>query len=689
MPDNSFRRKIALGAGAAGAAVLLGVLAMQAFGSTPPPPPSDGWLPTNVAAWVFGASSTSGFMIVLGPLFAAWGFSVHLRCSDAQVRRCLKGVAVLAVLWMADVLLKYRYPGESDQVILALWYLYYVPFTLMPALCLICALRVAAFDAKPFVRTAERTLLAIAVVIILFVLTNSVHEQVFVLDFDNGVWRGAYTYNWGYWAIAAWYAAECLAFICALFVAAHRRLRASVLVLAIAAVLLALYCLLYALRSEFAIATNVSLTYCVAVIVMLELALDFGILPSYLWYGEAFARLPVDLKVLDRNLSVVYCTDVAAPLPNLPPDLLSSMVREKGKRGIVQHRTTAAPHALFKAYGVSGGMALLTEDVAALDERRELLRRRQERLRRSNEVLRHEGEVARELWRQESERRLARTVEGSIADKVARTRALLAALPQGDDDAARAARRSLLTEVKLVVAYCKRKGSLVISEQSDPEFDRQRLSLVFNETVADLRSLGVECAVMVEVARTLPAAVVSVLYDCLYDVAAVALFADRPVLMLFVHDGAGGVEMRAALEAAHIDAERLDEAIGGLRSDLCGQGANLALATDANSLNVTISMCAEQSARKASGEACAKRRGPRARASGEACQAQRTLLAGTGAPAAKAIPKVNAKENGAECAAGTDAAVPAAPHGSMADAELLASQHVPASSSALGEGSGL
>lgn len=609
-PDDSFKRKAALAAGAAGVAVCLAVLAAQVLGETPPPSLSDAWLPANVVVWTFRTSFTSGFMIVLGPLFAAWGFSVHLRCSDAQVRRCLKGTAALAVLWMLIVVLKYRYPGESDQVVLTLWYLYYVPLTFIPALCLICALRVAAFDSKPFARAVERIALVASAIIIAVVLTNSVHEQVFDLHFADGGWQGSYEYNWGYWAIVAWYAAEFAAFFVALFVAAHRRLRASVAALAIVAVLLALYCLHYALRSEFAIATNISLTYCIAVVVMLELALDFGILPSYLWYGEAFARLPVDLKVLDRSLNVVYCTDVAAPLPDMPSDMLYRMAQARGERDVVQHRTSSVPHTLFKAYRVSGGTALLTEDVTALDERRHLLNRRRKRLRRSNEVLRHEGEVARELWRQESERRLARTIEGSIADKVARMRALLTALPQGTDDAARAARRALLTEVKLVVAYCKRKGSLVILEQSDSEFDRQRLSLVLNETMADLRSLGVECAALVEVDRALPAAVVSALYDCLYDVAAVTLFAERPVFMLYVRDGADGVEMRANIEAARIDSERLEYAIGSLRSDLCGQSANLRLSRGANSLMVSIGVrvpsCAREMRAGARTAACAK-----------------------------------------------------------------------------------
>ena len=142
---------------------------------------------------------------------------------------------------------------------------------------------------------------------------------------------------------------------------------------------------------------------------------------------------------------------------------------------------------------------------------------------------------------------------------------LLSDLPRGNDPQSLAERRERLTEVKLLIAYCKRKGGLVLAGKSDPAFNREHLQLVFNETAADLRTLGIDCAALVDVKRVLPASTVSVLYDCLYDFAAAAFAASNPILMLFVSDnvkadeGSGDgaaagrqrrvVEMRAALEA--------------------------------------------------------------------------------------------------------------------------------------------
>ena len=100
------------------------------------------------------------------------------------------------------------------------------------------------------------------------------------------------------------------------------------------------------------------------------------------------------------------------------------------------------------------------------------------------------------MWRLRSERELFVEIEKSLESKTRRIQMLLDSLPDSNGPESIARRRERLVEVKLLVAYCKRKGALVLAEKSDPEFNRERLQLVFNETAADLRSIGVECAAL-------------------------------------------------------------------------------------------------------------------------------------------------------------------------------------------------
>ena len=590
---DTFGRRVLAASCAGGVALCLALLALEAFGSVTPP---EAGTPLVLQAFPFaapgayavGPSSTSGLMILCAPAAAVWGFSVHIRCSDAQIRHRLKAIAALVGLWMLDVLIKYRSPIQDSRIIALLWYLYYVPMTAIPALCLLCAIRAAALDSRPWAAVLSRVLGAISIALVVLVLTNTWHLQVFRFDISKPDWQSFYSYGWGYWLAVAIYVAEYMAFFGFLLLSSRRQLRGIIGLLFMAAVPFAVYALQYALRYGLAFKTNFSLNYCLIVVALLELALDFGLLPSYAWYSEAFQRLPLDLKILERDGTAAYATDAAGPLPQEVLGLVLEAAQPRTDAQVTRLRTSAIPHMLFKAYGVSGGAVLLSEDVSFLDRQHQMLRERQERLRRSNQVLRHESGVRRELWRLESEQRLLSSIETSISDKVGRIQELLSQLPKGTGPDERAARWDILTEVKLLVAYCKRKGALVLSAKSSPAIDRDRLQLVFNETASDLRSIGVDCAACVDVKGVLPAGTVSVLYDCLYDVASAALFAADPILMIFVSEEGADVVMRVALEAAQVPAGRLDMAAWSLRKSLDAQGGGLSLETSSASLNAAL-----------------------------------------------------------------------------------------------------
>lgn len=590
---DTFGRRVLAASCAGGVALCLALLALEAFGSVTPPEAGTPLVLQTFpfaapGAYAVGPSSTSGLMILCAPAAAVWGFSVHIRCSDAQIRHRLKAIAALVGLWMLDVLIKYRSPIQDSRIIALLWYLYYVPMTAIPALCLLCAIRAAALDSRPWAAVFSRVLGAISIALVVLVLTNTWHLQVFRFDISKPDWQSFYSYGWGYWLAVAIYVAEYMAFFGFLLLSSRRQLRGIIGLLFMAAVPFAVYALQYALRYGLAFKTNFSLNYCLIVVALLELALDFGLLPSYAWYSEAFQRLPLDLKILERDGTAAYATDAAGPLPQEVLGLVLEAAQPRTDAQVTRLRTSAIPHMLFKAYGVSGGAVLLSEDVSFLDRQHQMLRERQERLRRSNQVLRHESGVRRELWRLESEQRLLSSIETSISDKVGRIQELLSQLPKGTGPDERAARWDILTEVKLLVAYCKRKGALVLSAKSSPAIDRDRLQLVFNETASDLRSIGVDCAACVDVKGVLPAVTVSVLYDCLYDVASAALFAADPILMIFVSEEGADVVMRVALEAAQVPAGRLDMAAWSLRKSLDAQGGGLSLETSSASLNAAL-----------------------------------------------------------------------------------------------------
>lgn len=349
-----------------------------------------------------GPSSTAGLMILAGSGCVAWGFSVHLRCSDIKIRGNLKIIAALLAAWLLDVLLKY--PVKSDLAASVMWYLYYVPMMFIPTFFLASALHAAALDRHVAWQRVVSIAWVIDAVFCVLVLTNNYHHLVFAFDLSDPHWSRDYTYQAGYWCVTAWALVQYVGFFAAAFPAARTQLKSAFLPMAIILGVGAAYFALFIARKAGLFSTNIALVHSILVIVALELSLDLGILPSYARYDQFFSKLPFDLKILSRERDVVYQTTAATEIPDAVRTTLGEI--ETPRYGIVSFRTSAVPSTLFKVYSVVGGDALLSEDMTALDERRRLLSERQAKLRRANAMLKRDRELAMTPHRQEDARAL-------------------------------------------------------------------------------------------------------------------------------------------------------------------------------------------------------------------------------------------------------------------------------------------
>ena len=337
---NISKRKVLVIAGVVACVFACAIVALLEFDSLGRPTPSG---PSK------GPSATAGYMIALGPLSAAWGFSMYIRCSDAKIRRWLVGVAALVAFWMLVVLLKY--PIRGDLATALLWYCYYIPMTAIPTLCVLCAMRAASLDEVAWARCARRVIVAISAFAVFAVLTNNVHHFIFAFDFADPDWGGNYRYAFGHYVLVAWYIVLFVIFFATLFLSARRSLRSMLFPIGVIVGVGVVYGVMFTLRHVATLTSNVALTYCILAMVAIELTLDLGFFPSYAWYTLAFSKLPFDLKVLEANGDTVFQTEMAQPMPQAAADTLKTA--DKGLGESWAFRTTGAPHTLFKVYPVT------------------------------------------------------------------------------------------------------------------------------------------------------------------------------------------------------------------------------------------------------------------------------------------------------------------------------------------------
>lgn len=513
--------------------------------------------------------SSSIPLLVAAIAFSIWGVLVYLRCLDYVLRRRLVAVATICALWMIEVILKYK--SFTPFYATILWYLYYVPMTLVPLLYQLCGLRLAGLEQHRAGRRYRTALWTAAILLMVFVLTNDFHQQVFHFDRSSDTWSNDYTYGWGYFAVLIWTAFNFVTFF--ILVGRSSSFRIQRFSGTAALVLLggAFFAISYALRVPWAWKLNFSLVYCVLCVVTLEICLDCGVIPSYHDIAGIFDTLPLDLKVLTRDLQEVYATPVSKPIP--------AGVREELRAQELGHSHAFAvvsnPDVMYRSFPLLGGSALLAQDVSEVNElNRELAHRRME-LQRQNELLTADCDLKAHLADQEAEALLVKDVDQALAHALGEMYGLLSSLPPLTDEASSHERYRMLQCAKMLVAYCKRKGSLTLAQHGESGFDRDRIQLIANEMASDLRTIDVDCASIIAIRRPMHASAVSALYDCVYDFAFFAYTTDHPALMYHLSDhDSCSVELRATLFSN--DEEDLSQTPAAHELESALQGRNVA-----------------------------------------------------------------------------------------------------------------
>lgn len=513
--------------------------------------------------------SSSIPLLVAAIAFSIWGVLVYLRCLDYVLRRRLVAVATICALWMIEVILKYK--SFTPFYATILWYLYYVPMTLVPLLYQLCGLRLAGLEQHRAGRRYRTALWVAAILLIGFVLTNDFHQQVFHFDRSSDTWSNDYTYGWGYFAVLIWTAFNFVAFFILVGRSASFRIQRFSGTAALVLLGGAFFAISYALRVPWAWKLNFSLVYCVLCVVTLEICLDCGVIPSYHDIAGIFDTLPLDLKVLTRDLQEVYATPVSKPIP--------AGVREELRAQELGHSHAFAvvsnPDVMYRSFPLLGGSALLAQDVSEVNELNRELAHRSMELQRQNELLTADYDLKAHLADQEAEALLVKDVDQALARALGEMYGLLSSLPPLTDEASSHERYRMLQCAKMFVAYCKRKGSLTLAQHGESGFDRDRIQLIANEMASDLRTIDVDCASIIAIRRPMHASAVSALYDCVYDFAFFAYTTDHPALMYHLSDhDSCSVELRATLFSN--DEEDLSQTPAAHELESALQGRNVA-----------------------------------------------------------------------------------------------------------------
>ena len=115
-----------------------------------------------------------------------WGVSLWQRIVQAQVRRYLAATAALCVFWLSIRTVKFFF-AATPAAIRYLWYGYYFPMLFLPLLCVFVALSLGKPENYRLPKWTSFLYIPTALLLLL-VLTNDLHQLVFVFPANAAAW---------------------------------------------------------------------------------------------------------------------------------------------------------------------------------------------------------------------------------------------------------------------------------------------------------------------------------------------------------------------------------------------------------------------------------------------------------------------------------------------------------------------
>lgn len=418
-------------------------------------------------------------------LFIAWGISTHRRIIQPQVRRYLTAISALMVFWVTIRTIRYSL-NECVWLMRYLWYLYYLPMLFIPLLAVFVALSLGKEESYRLPRWTAWFYIPTAALLLL-VLTNDLHQCVFVFPADAVVWMNDYHYATGYFLTIGWMMLCAVTALSAMLIKCRIPCSRRVLALPFVPVILAvIYCALWVFRvlDIFrlawlkTLAGDMTVVFCLLFTAALESCIQCGLIQSNTGYDELFMVSRLGAQITDKENTVRLASTNARRL-----------TEEQRIRAVTQ-TVSADKNTLIKSKPIEFGHVLWQEDVSELTEAIEQIEENCRDLAEHNRIRRKNLEARKEVLALQEKNRVNNLLHRETAaqiDLIDRT------LAQYDAETDSRERGRLLAGAAVVGAYIKRYGNLLLVSERMETVDVRELARCFEESFVNLELLGVNC----------------------------------------------------------------------------------------------------------------------------------------------------------------------------------------------------
>ena len=396
-------------------------------------------------------------------IYTIWITLLYIRIFDKTLKKYVLSIGVLLVFWMAIRMVKRYTTGYVTEI---LWYLYYIPLLMIPTFYYNCSSYLINSKNK------KRRIIAIIISIILFllVITNSLHNIVFKIKSNIN----DYNHNIGYFIIVAWILCLIVVAIINLIKSSKNKGYKNIILISITILIGIIYTILYIKNIPVIRKTNMSVIIGTLFCVGLEMMLDFKLIPNNFRYKKIFknSNLPLEIVSQDGKTRIVTNHSI-----NLKENIINDIKNNKVK-------SIYKDNNIIKNVNViNGGYSIEEKDYSKINEYEEKLKSKQQELIEQETILQKQRKIATEIYETKLKSEIIELLDEKIEQKRNLINELIKEMKITDIDK--------MQDIKLLLNYCKRMSSLVISSYNKEKYDNKRLEIIINEMLIEAQALGI------------------------------------------------------------------------------------------------------------------------------------------------------------------------------------------------------
>lgn len=388
-------------------------------------------------------------------IYCAWVIYLNKHVVQKKVRQYLTAIGCLMVCWFFLRTVKYHILLDPLGGHIC-WYLYYIPMILIPTFGLSATLLMEGAEKKT-TKWITGILLFFSVVLIVCVLTNDLHQQVFRFEGPIPYSDKNYSYGILFMLIQFWIIA-CLVIMEILLVKKSRipdRKRFWLPV--IPGLLLLGWNIANLLRLPFikTFAGDMTAICCLLMAAIFQGCILCGLIQTNSRYFELFqATGGLDAEITDNSFRRYY---FSGEFPELSKDLRDSIIAKSS----VQERGIRINHLPVK-----GGHLFWSEDISVLLDQYQDIQEQQEELTARNQLLRKTYKKEAERRKLEEQNRLLNIIQSQTSRQYELLSHYMEKLEQTES---REEYELILSKIVVVGTYLKRWKNLMLTRYSSRE----------------------------------------------------------------------------------------------------------------------------------------------------------------------------------------------------------------------------